>query len=241
MRVGPLRKLSAKVWMLLNCSVGEDSFKCPLDCKKIKPVNPKGNQSWIFTGRADAEAEAPVLWPPDAKCWLIGKDPGSGNDWRQRRRRQRWLHGITDSMDMSLIKFGRLWRTGKLGVLQSMELQKVGHDWVSEQQHGTQYKKINIPIQKRVEDLKWQLSEEYKQMTITHMQRCSTSVIIREIQMKTAMNYHLTPLGMVIIKKKSVMNNCLRGSGEKEILFHCWLEYKLIQIPYRVAWRFLKN
>ena len=65
--------------MLLNCGVREDS--CPLDCKEIQPVHPKGNQSWIFTGRTDAEAETPILWPPDGKNWLIWKDPDAGNDW----------------------------------------------------------------------------------------------------------------------------------------------------------------
>ena len=70
---------------------------------KIKPVNPKGNQSWIFIGRIDAEA--PILWPPDVKSRLIEKDPNAGKDWRQRRRRQqkiRWLDSIIDSMDTSL-------------------------------------------------------------------------------------------------------------------------------------------
>ena len=57
-----------------------------LDCKEIKPVNPKGNQSWIFIGRTDAKAEVPILWPPDAKNWLIGKDPDAGKDWRQEEK-----------------------------------------------------------------------------------------------------------------------------------------------------------
>ena len=60
----------------------EKTLESGLDCKEIKPVNLKGNQPWIFTGRTDAEAEAPVLWPPDAKSWLIGKDPHAGKDWR---------------------------------------------------------------------------------------------------------------------------------------------------------------
>ena len=64
----------------------EKRLESPLDCKEIKPVHPKGNQSWIFTGRTDAEAEAPILWPPDAKNWLIGKDPDAGKDWRQEKR-----------------------------------------------------------------------------------------------------------------------------------------------------------
>ena len=57
-----------------------------LDCKEIKPVNPEGNQSWIFIGRTDAEAETPILWPPDAKNWLIEKDPVAGKDWRQEEK-----------------------------------------------------------------------------------------------------------------------------------------------------------
>ena len=59
----------------------EKSLENPLDSKEIKPVNPKGNQPWIFTGRTDAEAEAPTLWPPDGKSWLTGKDPDAGKDW----------------------------------------------------------------------------------------------------------------------------------------------------------------
>ena len=60
----------------------EKTLESPLDCKEIQPVHPKGNQSWILIGRTDAEAETPVLWPPDAKNWLTGKDPDAGKDWR---------------------------------------------------------------------------------------------------------------------------------------------------------------
>ena len=63
----------------------EKTLKSLLDCKEIKPVNPKGNQSWIFIGRIDVEAEAPILWPPDVKSWLIGKDPDAGKDWVQEK------------------------------------------------------------------------------------------------------------------------------------------------------------
>ena len=63
----------------------EKTLESPLDCKEIKPVHPKGNQSWIFIGRMDAEAEAPILWPPDTKSWLIRKDPNAGKDWRQKK------------------------------------------------------------------------------------------------------------------------------------------------------------
>ena len=79
----------------------EKTLESPLDCKEIQPVNPKGNQSWIFIGRNDAEAEAPILWPPDAKNWLIGKDPDAGKDRRQEEKgttEDWWLDGITDSM-----------------------------------------------------------------------------------------------------------------------------------------------
>ena len=61
-------------------------FTLKYNCKEIKPVNLKGNQSWIFTGKTDAEAETPILWPPDAKNWLIGKDPEAGKDWRRKEK-----------------------------------------------------------------------------------------------------------------------------------------------------------
>ena len=64
----------------------DKTLESPLDCKEIKPVNPKGNHSWIFIGRTDAEAEAPILWPPDEKSRLIGKDPDAGKDWRQEEK-----------------------------------------------------------------------------------------------------------------------------------------------------------
>ena len=95
--------------MLLNCGV-EKTLESPLDCKEIQPVNPKGDQSWVFTGRTDTEAETPILWPPEVKSWVTGKDPDAGKDWRCRRRRgqqgMRSLNGITDVIDMSL---NRLW------------------------------------------------------------------------------------------------------------------------------------
>ena len=70
--------------MLLNCGAGE--LESPLDCKDSKPVNPKGNQPWIFIGRTDAEAEAPIFWPPNMKNWLFGKGPDAGKDWRQKNK-----------------------------------------------------------------------------------------------------------------------------------------------------------
>ena len=80
-------------WALKNrcfwTVVLEKTLESPLDCKEIKLVNPKGNQSCIFIGRTDAEAETPILWPPDMKSWLTGKDPDAGKDWRHEKRWQR--------------------------------------------------------------------------------------------------------------------------------------------------------
>jgi len=89
----------------------EKTLESPLDCKEIQPVHPKGNQSWMFIGRTDAEAETPVLWPRDAKSWLIGKDPDAGTDWRQEEKgttEDKIVDGITDLMDMSLSRLREL-------------------------------------------------------------------------------------------------------------------------------------
>ena len=84
------------------------TLKGPIDGKEIKAVHPKGTQPWIFIGRTDAEAEAPILWPPDAKSQLIGKDPDAGKDWGQKEKGAaedlKWLDSIPSSVDMNLSK-----------------------------------------------------------------------------------------------------------------------------------------
>ena len=114
----------------------EKTLESPLDCKEIQPVHPKGDQSWVFIGRTDVEAETPILWPPDMKSWLIWKDPNAGKDWGQEKK------GTTED-EMAgwplptrwtwvWVNSGSWWWTGRPGVLQFMGSQKVGHDWATE-------------------------------------------------------------------------------------------------------------
>ena len=140
--------------MLSNCGVGEElwesdhkgswvlknwcfwtvvlqkTLESPLDSKEIQLVHPKVKQSWISIGRTDAEAETPILWPPDSKNWLIWKDPDAGNDWNQEEKGMTedemagWHHRL-DGHEFE-------WTPGvgeRQGDLQSMRLKSVGHDW----------------------------------------------------------------------------------------------------------------
>ena len=119
-------------------AVLEKILESPLD-SKIKPVNLKGNQPWIFIGRTDAEAGAPILWPPDVKSRFFGKDPDIGKDWGQEKKGAtedkmvRWHHHLIQ-WTWVWASSGSWWRTGKPGMLQSVGSQRVRHDWATEQQ-----------------------------------------------------------------------------------------------------------
>ena len=108
-----------------------ETLESLLDCKDIKPVHLKGNQSWMFIGRTDAEAKTPILWPLDAKNWLIWKDPYAGKDSGRRRRRHRmwWWHHQLNGQNLS--KFGSLW-TGKPGVLHAVHGVTKSWTWLSD-------------------------------------------------------------------------------------------------------------
>ena len=121
--------------MLLNCGVGEDLS--PLNCKEIKLVNSKGNQTWIFIGRTDAKLNIPILWPPDVKSWFIMKDPYAGKVWMQEEKgKTGWDAWKASPTQWTWVwaSSGRWWWTYKSGMLQSMGSQKIRHNWGTKQQ-----------------------------------------------------------------------------------------------------------
>ena len=127
-------------WVLKNwyfwTVMMEKTLESPLDCKEINPVNPKGNQPWIFNERTDAKAEALILWPPDAKSQLVRKDPDTGKDWRpggegDDRGWDGWMVSLT-RWSWIWVNSGSRWWTGRPGVLWFMRSQRVGHNWATE-------------------------------------------------------------------------------------------------------------
>ena len=113
----------------------EKTIESPWDCKEIQPVHPEGNQSWIFIGRTDVEAETPILWPPHAKSWLIWKDPAAVKDWRREKKgttEDEMLGWHPTQWTWVWINSRSWWWTGRPGVLQSVGLQRVRHDWATE-------------------------------------------------------------------------------------------------------------
>ena len=125
-----------KNWCLWTVML-EKTLESPLDCKEIQPVHPKGDQSWISIGRTYAEAETPILWPPYAKSWLIGKDPDAGRDWRQEEKGKKedemavWHHRLNGH---EWVNSGSLWWTGRPGVLRFRGSQRLRHNWVTSKQ-----------------------------------------------------------------------------------------------------------
>ena len=115
----------------------EKTVQSPLDSKEIQPVNPKGNQSWISTGRTDVEAETPILWPPDVKSWLVWKEKTlmlGKIEGRRRRDDRRWHGWMASPTRWTWVSTssGSWWWTGRPGVLQSMGSQRVRHNWATE-------------------------------------------------------------------------------------------------------------
>ena len=128
-------------WALKNWCfwtvVLEKTLESALVCKEIQPVNPKGNQSWIFIGRTDVESETPILWPPDGKNWLTGKDTDAGKDWRWEEKglTEDQMVGWHHQMWWTLVWVGsrNYWWTGKPDVLLGPKRsQRVRHDWATE-------------------------------------------------------------------------------------------------------------
>ena len=130
-RVGLWRKLSTKELMLLNCGVGEDSW----ESFGLQPVHPKGDHSWVFIGRTDAEAETLILWPPHVKSWLIGKDLDVGRGWGQEEKgtTEDEMAGSHHQLNAWVwVNSRSWWWTGRPGMLQFIGSQRVRHDWVTE-------------------------------------------------------------------------------------------------------------
>ena len=148
--------------MLWNCGAIK-TLESPLDCKEIKLVNPRGNQPSIFIGRTNADVEALVLWPYDAKSWLIGKDPDTGKYWRQKEQGKaedetvRWQHQLYRH------EFEQTQETVEdrgSSVLQSVRSQEVGHDWATEQQQALHCLYSCISVSVKAQFIKWMGGKE---------------------------------------------------------------------------------
>ena len=119
--------------MLLNCGM-EKMLESPLDCKEIQPIHPKGDRSWVFIERTDIEAETPIIWPLYTKNWLIWKDPHTGNEDGRKGDDKGWDGWMASPTHWTWVWVNSRswWWTGRPGMLQSMGLQKVGHNWATE-------------------------------------------------------------------------------------------------------------
>ena len=162
MRITPWNTVSIS-GVLANSSASQEIlfsittyFSSP--SKGIQPVHPKGNQSWIFTGRTDAEAETLILWPPDEKNWLIGKDPDAGKKLKAGEVDHRvwdgWMASLTQ-WTWVWVSSGSWWWTGRPGMLQSMGLQRVGHDWATELNSSSKIMQLHLWTKKIGTALLW--------------------------------------------------------------------------------------
>ena len=139
--------LETRLWLIMDCEesrapknwcfwmvVLEKTLESPLVCKEIQPVRPKGHQSWVFIGRTDAEAETPILWPPDAKSWLTWKDPDAGKDWGQEEKgtTKDKMVGCHHRLNGHWFGWTRGVGDGQAGVLRFMGLQRVRHNLATE-------------------------------------------------------------------------------------------------------------
>ena len=160
--------------MLLNCVVLEKTLESPFGCKEIKPDNPKGNESWIFIGRTDAEPEAPILWPPGEKSWLIWKDPDAGKDWRQEEK------GVTEDK----MAGWHHWFQG-----QEFEQPLGGRWWIG--RPGMLHTVLGICIEKRSISCRISRQESH---SFQWLQPCNVSrLALRELR-KEKNTYHLASI-----------------------------------------------
>ena len=129
----------------------EKTLESPLDSKEVQPAHSKGDQSWVFIGRTDADAETPILWPPDVKSWLIGKDPDARKDWRKAGGKgadRGWDGWMASPIQWTWIwvNSGSWWWTGRPGMLKFMWSQRLGDDWLTEpnwsNRNGSQFGEI---------------------------------------------------------------------------------------------------
>ena len=113
----------------------EKTLESPLDCKEVRSVHPQGDQSWVFIGNTDVEAEPPILWSPDAKSWHIWKDPDAGKDWgREEKEMTGWIGWMASPTQWTWVWVDSRswWWIGRPGLLRFMGSQRVGHDWATE-------------------------------------------------------------------------------------------------------------
>ena len=200
------------------------TLESPLDCKEIQPVHPLGcplgHQSWVFIGKTDAEAEAPILWPPDVKSWLIWKDPDAGKDRGQEEKgmiEDEMVRWFTDSIDMSLSRLQEL-------VMHREAWSAAVHGVPKSQTQLSDRTELNWSLGpgKAAPPRASQFPGNRTQLSQTRVKTCSISLIIREMQIKTSMRCHSAVRTTII--KKTTNNGCQPWCGGKGTPACCWWE-----------------